>query len=28
VDLVGKYHPSGIGYGKIRKGVKPEEHKL
>jgi hypothetical protein len=28
VDLIGKYQPSGIGYGKIRKGVKPEDHKL
>jgi hypothetical protein len=28
VDLVGKYQPSGIGYGKFRKGLKPEDHKL
>ena len=28
VDLVGTYQPSNIGYGKIRKGLKPADHKL
>ncbi len=28
VALVGEYKPSGIGYGRFKKGVKPEDHRL
>jgi hypothetical protein len=28
VDLVGRYEPSGIGYGKFKKGLKAGDHRL
>jgi hypothetical protein len=28
VDLVGRYEPAGIGYGKYKKGLKPADYRL